>query len=136
MAPGLYTSVYLNATSQAILNGQTKEVYFLGEQADDPGDHGTGGKTVLTSSEFTGAGKVVFSAPTPAGLRAQMVRQQNNTTVGTEWMTDIPAGIQHFAFPVAGTIPTGYDLILEVVNNSGATVTLTEAWMRLFSQAL
>lgn len=131
-----YTAVSLTGTSQSLTDGQTREIYFTGEQSDDPGDHGLNGKTVLTGpAQFNGAGKLRFSAPVPDGVTARLVRQEANATVGTEWMTDVTEGADHFVFPVIGTVGAGQDLVLTVVNNSGQAITLVEAFLRFNSQA-
>lgn len=131
-----YTSVARTGTTSSIGNGLTYEVYFTSEQADDPGDHGLNGKSVLSGpGQFSGAVKIRFETPAPAGLTFRMVRQENNVTVGTEWMGDITPGADHFVAPVIGAVGTGQNLVLVIENHSGGTVNLTEAFLRFHSQA-
>ena len=132
----LYTD--LTKTSTVIINsGAEHIVYFGTETADEPGDHGAGGKTILTASEYTGTVSVAVATQgsdinvmtrheTTAGVAAEV------TSTANHYLSD-PDTV---ATSVTGSVPADKRLTVVLINNSPQTVTVTRVDVRLLSQAI
>ena len=132
----LYTD--LTKTSSVIINsGAEHIVYFGTETADEPGDHGAGGKTILTASEYTGT--VSVTVTTPDSNINVLTRHETTAGVAAEVTSDIGAYlIDATTLPVSvtGSVPADKRLTVVLVNNSPHTVTVTRVDVRLLSQAI
>lgn len=132
----LYTSVARTAADLTVASGASAQIYFDTEYVDEPGDHGTGGKTVLAGpNTYSGTLSLGFDAPLLAGVSVRMVRQKSGSPDSGEPETDLAAGPVKHSVPVTGHVASGWSLVAEVTNESGYPVTLEWAGLRLHSQA-
>ena len=136
----MYTSVARTAASLTVNAGASADVYFDTEYVDEPGDHGTGGKSVLGDSTsghtYSGTLSLDFAAALPAGVSVRMVRQKTGSADSGEPTTDLVAGPERHSVPVTGHVPAGWALVAEVTNTSGQAVTIQWAGLRFHSQAV
>ena len=133
----LYTD--LSKTSSVIINsGAEHIVYFNVETADEPADHGTGGKSILSASEYTGLVNVAVT--TPDSLLTVMTRHETTAgvidvvTAEADVYTEMGGAV--LAAPVTGSVPSGKNLTVVLRNASPHTVTVTRVDVRLLSQAI
>lgn len=133
--PMLITSV-ARTTTLTVPAGEERDVYFDAEYVDDPSDHGAGGKTVLTASDYTGTASFIFSAPLPAGVQVKMVREHATSGDSAEPSTDLVSGTTRASVSVTGTVALNWNLVLRITNNSASSVTTSWVGLRLMSQAV
>jgi hypothetical protein len=132
----LYTSVARTAANLVVAAGTTAEIYFDTEYVDEPGDHGTGGKTVLAGpNTYDGTLSLKFANYLPAGVSVRMVRQKTGSADSGEPETDLVSGSINCSVPVTGHVPDDWSLIATIENESTSAVTLTWAGLRFHSQA-
>ena len=132
----LYTD--LSKTSTVIINsGAEHIVYFNAEQADEPTDHGAGGKTILTASEYTGTVNVAVA--TADSDLAVMTRHETSAGAST-WSPPRRRlhrdGWRVLAVSGHRPVPSGKNLTVVLRNASPHTVTVTRVDVRLLSQAI
>ena len=133
----LYTD--LTKKSTVIINsGAEHIVYFNAEQADEPTDHGAGGKTILTASEYTGTVNVAVA--TADSDLAVMTRHETSAGAVAEVTSDvdnyIETGGSVLAVSVTGRVLADKNLTIVLRNGSPHTVTVTRVDVRLLSQAV
>lgn len=133
----LYTD--LTKTSAVIINsGAEHIVYFGTETADEPADHGVGGKTILSASEYTGT--VAVAVTTPDALLTVMTRHETTAGVAAEVTSESDVytemGGSVLSASVTGSVPADKRLTVVLRNASPHTVTVTRVDVRLLSQAV
>ena len=140
----LYTD--LTKTSSVIINNGAEHIVYWGtETADEPLDHGTGGKTILAESEYTGTVQVEFDATTVAaqGTPVLRVMTRHETTAGVPAEVTSSADLDGSAVDatrsvsVTGSVPIDKRLTVVLKNTaSTGTITVTRVNIKLLSQAL
>ena len=131
-----YTSVARTAATATVPANGTYEIYFDTEYADEPGDHGGGGKTVLAGPRtYDGTLSLHFAAALPAGVSVRMVRKETGQPDSGEPQTDLTAGPKKHSVSVTGHVASGWELVAEIVNDSASQLTVKWAALRLHSQA-
>jgi hypothetical protein len=132
----LYTDLAL--TSSRIINsGAEYAVYFNVENADEPLDHGTGGKTILQGSEYTGTVDLTLGG-TVGPLRVSMRHENSDGTPSTVTSNhDIMGYVgETYAVSVTGTVPATKGLTVLLTNTGPTSITVTRVGVRLLSQAV
>jgi hypothetical protein len=131
-----YTSVAYTGGDLDLVAGQTRKVYFDAEYADDSGDHGTGGRSFLTNSEYTGTVSLIATAPIPPGVKVRLVRERPGYSDSAEPTTDLVSGTTRQSVSVTGTVAADWALSLEIVNDSAQRVTFSWVGLRALSQTI
>lgn len=135
----IYTD--LTKTTSRIINPGTEYiVYFDVETADEPLDHGTGGKTFLESSEYTGTVWTSLNgAATPPLLR--VITRHEDTAGAPQEVTstadvlgDVSATV--LAVPITGSVPSTRRLTVVLYNPNAFSITVSKVQVRILSQAL
>lgn len=121
-----FTSLARTATL-TIPAGQSRIVYWDAEYQDGPGDHGAGGKTIVSGEHFTGTVALKFSALS-TGVYARMVHELD--AGGTSDDFTVPVTDIFAAVPYTGRVPEDRNLVLEIQNTSLSPVTLSWAAVR------
>lgn len=132
----LYTD--LAKTSSRIINAGTEYVvYFDTETADEPLDHGTGGKTILQGSEYTGTVELEFGG-TSGPLRVSMRHENSDGTPSTVVSNHDVMGYngETYGVSVTGSVPATKGLTVVLTNTGPNSVTVSRVGVRLLSQAV
>jgi hypothetical protein len=108
-------------------------IYWTTEYQDGPGDHGTGGKTVVSGEHVTGAVSLHFGAPLPVGVSVYAVHELDDTTRSYDYGMQLTAGMVRHVFPYTGRVPEEANLVFEVRNESDEDVSLIHAVARFGS---
>lgn len=135
----LYTD--LTKTSSVIVNsGAEHIVYFTTETADEPADHGTGGKTILQASEYTGTVWVTVTGRFANTGLTVITRHEDASGVAQEVTSTANVGIYAdstvVAVPVTGSVPADRRLTIVLQNPNGDYITVSKVQVRLLSQAI
>lgn len=139
----LYTD--LTKTSSVIVNAATEHIVYFGtETADEPGDHGAGGKSILQASEYTGTVHVTFTvngSPADNPWIRVLTRHEDLSGVFTDYTstTDVigdAAGSVTVAIPITGSVPANRNLTIAIQNPNLAYITVSKVQVRLLSQAV
>lgn len=126
-------------TDLVIPAGQGRPVYFEVENADDPGDHGAGGRTILDGGQYTGTVWVWLPATIDVEhIGVKMVHELAGGTTSTHstghiQTQDVPSTA---AVSVTGHVPADRKLFLELYNSSDTPITIPRVDLRLLSQAI
>lgn len=116
--------------------GETRQVYWNAELADGAGDHGTGGKTIVSGEHYLGTVSLWFNAPLPGGVSVRMNQEIDGGGSSAEPEVDLVYSYQRYSVPVGGRVPEIANLVFEIINGSEAPLTLTWAGVRLGTWAL
>ena len=135
----LYTD--LSKTSSVIINsGAEHIVYFGTETADEPGDHGAGGKTILTASEYTGTVSIAIAPSTAGSPLLVQTRHETTTGVAAEITSYAHVDCSDVAVTrdvsVTGSVASDKRLTVVLYNPNAHTVTVNRVDVRLLSQAI
>lgn len=122
-----FTSLAMTDAPLTIPAGQSRIVYWDAEYQDGPGDHGTGGKTIVSGEHFTGTVALRFSSLSP-GVFVRMVHELD--AGGTSDDYSVPVGDIWAAFPYTGRVAEDRNLVLEIENSSLVDVVLDWAAVR------
>jgi hypothetical protein len=134
----LYTDLN-KTTAKTIAAGEEYIVYFDSETADEPSDHGAGGKTFLSGSEYTGTVAVWLDAGAGAASVNVMMRHEltdGSTSTSSSAYIDGAAVDVVRAVSVTGSIPADRKMTVVLKNLTAASVTISRVQLRLLSQAL
>lgn len=112
---------------------ETKVIYWTAEYQDGPGDHGTGGKTVISGEHATGVVALQFGAPVPAGVSVFAVHELDDGTRSYDYGQQLVAGLVRHAFPYTGRVTEAANLVFEIRNDATEAVTLIHAVARFGS---
>lgn len=127
-------------TDLVIPAGTGKPVYFEVENADDPNDHGDGGRTILTGGVYTGTVWVWLPADAEAALvGVKMVHELSTGAVSTHstgHITADPDSTQTASTSITGHVPADRKLFVELFNYGPDTITIPRVDLRLLSQAI
>lgn len=135
----LYTDV--EKTSTVLINAGTEHiVYFNVETADEPSDHGTGGKTVLAGSEYTGTLHVTVNGRAAGTFLTVWTRHEDSSGVAQEitsraLVPTYDASVQ-LAIPVTGSVPADRRLTIVLWNGNADYISVSNVRLRLLSQAV
>lgn len=122
-----FTSLAMTDAPLTIPAGQSRVVYWDAEYQDGPGDHGTGGKTIVSGEHFTGAVALKFSALS-TGVFARMVHELDGGGTSDDYSTKIV--LADSSFPYTGRVPEDRNLVFEIENTSATDVVLDWAAVR------
>lgn len=122
-----FTSLALNGPV-TIAPGASKISYWNAEYRDGSGDHGTGGKTIVSGEHFTGSVALAFSGQPPVGVFVRMVHELDSGGTSADYAAEVTAAL--FAFPYTGRVPEDRNLVFEIENTSIVPVTLDWAAVR------
>jgi len=126
-------------TAKTIQPGTEYAVYFDSESADEPNDHGDGGKTFLMGARYTGTVAVWLDGATSVpSLSVKMRQELTDGTTSDQSSADIDgAAIDTVrAVSVTGSVPVDRKLTVVLKNVSAVPVTISRVQLRLLSQAL
>lgn len=121
-----------------IPGGSTLPVYFDVENADEPNDHGNGGRTVLMGGHYNGSVAVWVPEDAPR-LGVLMTQELPDTSLSTSSTADIdtdPATASCVSVPITGHVPNDRKLMVQIKNYGSATVTISRVDIRFLSQVL
>lgn len=116
--------------------GETRQVYWNVEIADEAADHGTGGKTILSGEHYTGTVSLWFDGQVPDGVSVRMNQELDAGGSSAEPETSLSANVTRYSVPVTGRVPEAANLVFEILNGADFPVTLTWAGVRLGTWAL
>lgn len=131
-----FTSLAMTDAPETLLAGQSRILYWDAEYQDGPGDHGTGGKTIVSGEHVTGAVALRFASPLPAGVKAYMVHELDAGGTSNDYVTDLQEGASNFGVPYTARIAEDRNLVFKIENTSGSTVVLDWAAARFGTWAL
>lgn len=118
-----FTSLAMTDAPLTIPAGQSRTVYWNAEYQDGPGDHGTGGKTIVSGEHFTGAVALKFSV-LPANLQVRMVHELDAGGTSDDYAADVTDQVS--AFPYTGRVAEDRNLVFEVDNTGGAVAAVLD----------
>lgn len=131
-----YTSLAMTDSPETIAAGASKTIYWDAEYQDGSGDHGAGGKTIVSGEHYTGTVSLLFAAGLPIGLSAGMVQELDAGGVSNEPGAQLTSGSLAHSLSVTGRVPEDRNLVFVVRNDSTESVVLEWAGVRLFTEAL
>ncbi len=124
----------------SIPGGTGLPVYFDTESADEPNDHGSGGRTVLTGAHYTGTVWVWLPYAAAQNLIGVKMTHEladgSMSTHSTSHLIIDPEDATTRDVSVTGTVAADRKLYVEIFNYGTATVTIPRVDIRLLSQAL
>lgn len=133
-APSTTTGGAMQFTSLAmtepvtIAPGASKVIYWGAEYQDGPGDHGTGGKTIVSGEHFTGTVALAFAEEIPDAVYVRMVHELDSGGTSADYTAEVATPL--FVFPYTGRVPEDRNLVFEIENTSTVPVTLDWAAVR------
>lgn len=122
-----FTSLAMTDAPLTIPAGQSRVVYWDAEYQDGAGDHGTGGKTIVSGEHFTGTVALKFGS-LPDGVKARMVHELDAGGTSDDYTVKVTAA--EFAFPYTGRVAEDRNLVLEIENNGAVSAVLDWAAVR------
>jgi len=125
-----FTSLALTDAPETIAAGQSKVIYWDAEYQDGSGDHGAGGKTIVSGEHFTGAVALRFVEPLPAGVRVRMVHELDAGGTSDDYAAELPADLARHVFAYTGRVAEDRNLVFEIENGSGSPIVLSWAAVR------
>lgn len=128
-----FTSLALTDAPETIAAGASKVIYWDAEYQDGSGDHGAGGKTIVSGEHVTGTVALKFTTGGP-GVKARMVHELDAGGTSDDYTATVPEA--EFAFPYTARIAEDRNLVLEIENTTASAVVLSWAAVRLFTEAL
>lgn len=131
-----FTSLAMTDAPETLLAGQSRIIYWDAEYQDGTGDHGTGGKTIVSGEHVTGAVALKFASGLPVGVKAYMVHELDSGGTSNDYVTDLMAGATDFGIPYTARIAEDRNLVFKIENTSGSTVVLNWAAARFGTWAL
>lgn len=131
-----FTSLAMNDAPETLLAGQSRIIYWDAEYQDGSGDHGAGGKTIVSGEHVTGVVALQFASGLPAGVKAYMVHELDAGGTSNDYVTDLLAGASSHAIPYTARIAEDRNLVFKIENTSGSTVVLDWAAARFGTWAL
>lgn len=131
-----FTSLAMTDAPETLLAGQSRIIYWDAEYQDGAGDHGAGGKTIVSGEHVSGVVALQFASALPAGVRAYMVHEMDAGGVSNDYITDLPAGHYDVQVPYTARVAEDRNLVFKVENNSASTVVLNWAAARFGTWAL
>lgn len=118
-------------TTRNILAGQSYDVYWDAEYQDGAGDHGDGGKTIVSGEHYTGTLHLAFQSPLPVGVRVQPFQELDAGGESGEPATPLIAGTTQATVSMTGRVPEDRNLVVTIINDSPSDVVLSWAGVRL-----
>lgn len=122
-----FTSLAMTDAPLTIPAGQSRIVYWDAEYQDGPGDHGTGGKTIVSGEHFTGAVALRFDA-LPQGVKVRMVHELDAGGTSDDYTAQVVW--PEFAFPYTGRVAEDRNLVFEIENPTESPAVLDWAAVR------
>lgn len=131
-----FTSLAMDDAPETLLAGQSRIVYWNAEYQDGSGDHGAGGKTIVSGEHVTGVVALRFASPLPAGVKAYMVHELDAGGTSNDYVTALHEGEAEVSVPYTARIAEDRNLVFKIENTSGLTVVLDWAAARFGTWAL
>lgn len=133
-APMEFTSLAMTDAPETLLAGQSRIIYWDAEYQDGSGDHGTGGKTIVSGEHVSGVVALQFGLNLPVGVQVRMVHELDAGGTSDDYAADVTS--PYFVFPYTARVAEDRNLVFKVENNSGSTVVLNWAAARFGTWAL
>ncbi len=130
-------SQVVRETVLTIPAGESRKVYFDGTDVyDEPNQHGDGGFTVITGKRAYHGTVSVWTDPGQP-FTVLGVHELADATTSTSSFDQVEAGPDSTAVasPLAGMLPAGRKLHIQIRNDSVASLVLDRVELRLFSEA-
>lgn len=122
---------YLSRAETMPLHPQSPAaIYWTGESADEPNDHGSGGKNFLTDSTYAGVVRLVAQIPAGVSVRVQAVRTamaDGARSLGPSADITGTGTMTRYAVPLTGDVAEGWQLSVELESAHTAQVDVTSA---------
>lgn len=131
-----FTSLAMTDAPETLLAGQSRIIYWDAEYQDGAGDHGAGGKTIVSGEHVTGGVGLQFADPLPQGVRAYMVHELDSGGTSNDYAVGLPAGTASHFVPYTARVAEDRNLVFKIENTSGSTVVLDWAAARFGTWAL
>ena len=125
-----FTSLALTDAPETIAAGQSKTLYWDAEYQDGAGDHGSGGKTVVSGEHFTGTVALKFADELPTGVKARIVHELDAGGTSDDYTVALAADLAEHAFPYTGRVAEDRNMVVEIENTSGSPIVLNWAAVR------
>ena len=125
-----FTSLAMTDAPLTIPAGGSRIVYWDAEYQDGAGDHGTGGKTIVSGEHFTGMVAMEFNTGAPAGVRVRMIHELDTGGTSDDYAEDLTSGPTRHVFPYTGRVAEDRNLVFEIDNASASPVVLNWAAVR------
>lgn len=123
-----FTSLAMTDAPLTIPAGESRTIYWDAEYQDGSGDHGTGGKTIVSGEHFTGVVALKFGMSLPPNVKVRMVHELDAGGTSDDYTADVTAA--EFVFPYTGRVAEDRNLVLEVENAWLSPVVLNWAAVR------
>lgn len=130
-------SQLVRPTALTIPAGEARKVYFDGTDVyDEPNEHGDGGYTAITGKRAYHGTVSVWTDPGQP-FTVLGVHELADATTSTSSFDQVQAGTAATAVasPIAGMLPAGRKLHIQVRNDSPTALVLDRVELRLFSEA-
>lgn len=131
-----FTSLAVTDAPETLLAGQSRILYWNAEYQDGSGDHGSGGKTIVSGEHVTGVVALQFASGLPEGVKAYMVHELDAGGTSNDYATDLLPGASAQAVPYTARVAEDRNLVFKIENTSGSTVVLNWAAARFGTWAL
>jgi hypothetical protein len=125
-----FTSLALTDAPETIAAGQSKVIYWDAEYQDGAGDHGAGGKTIVSGEHFTGMVALRFADELPTGVKVRMVHELDAGGTSDDFTAALAADLAEHTVPYTGRVAEDRNLVFEIENNSGSPIVLNWAAVR------
>lgn len=125
-----FTSLAMTDAPLTIPAGQSRIVYWDAEYQDGAGDHGTGGKTIVSGEHFTGTVALRFATGLPLGVKVRMVHELDAGGTSDDYATDLGSGMSNLSVGYTGRVAEDRNLVFEIENTSATDVVLDWAAVR------
>lgn len=125
-----FTSLAYTGAGLSFVAGQSRTIYWDAEYQDGAGDHGVGGKTIVSGEHFTGTLALHFTAPLPPGVEIRMVHELDAGGVSDDYTVQLTSGMTDFAVPLTARVAEDRNMVIEIENGSANTINLAWAAVR------
>ena len=125
-----FTSLAMTDAPELIGASTSRVLYWGAEYQDGSGDHGTGGKTIVSGEHFTGMLALQFATGLPIGVKVRMVHELDSGGVSDDYTTDLGSGMSSYSVPLTARVAEDRNLVIEIENTSASSVTLNWAAVR------
>ena len=112
------------------IRDRSRTLYWDAEYQDGAGDHGSGGKTVVSGEHFTGTVALKFADELPTGVKARIVHELDAGGTSDDYTVALAADLAEHAFPYTGRVAEDRNMVVEIENTSGSPIVLNWAAVR------
>ena len=133
-----FTSLALTDAPETLLPGQSRILYWDLELQDGPGDHGAGGKTIVSGEHMTGHVALKFAGDMGTfpvdGVKVRVVHELDSGGTSNDYTAAVVT--PEFVFGYTARVPEDRSAVVVVENASAVTVVLNWAAARFGTWAL